>query len=55
MEWDDLLCSVCKELYNDKEKIPYILISCGHTFCYSCLRKVQKDSVKFKLNKEEIL
>lgn len=50
MEWDDLVCGLCKEIYNETNKIPRILISCGHTFCHSCLNnKIQSGSeVKLK-------
>lgn len=32
-------CGVCKLNYNVGERIPRILINCGHTFCTSCLTK----------------
>lgn len=32
-------CGVCKEQYNVGERIPRILVNCGHTFCTSCLSK----------------
>ena len=33
------ICGVCKEIYNVGDKIPRILVNCGHTFCTSCLTK----------------
>lgn len=33
------ICGVCKEKYNVGEKIPRILVNCGHTYCTSCLTK----------------
>lgn len=33
------ICGVCKQKYNIGDKIPRILIHCGHTFCTSCLLK----------------
>ena len=34
-------CNICMEKYDKKEKIPRIL-SCGHTFCTSCLQKIKE-------------
>ena len=31
------ICGVCRSKYNVSDKIPRILISCGHTYCNSCL------------------
>ena len=33
------ICGVCKKKYNLGDRIPRILIHCGHTFCTSCLIK----------------
>jgi hypothetical protein len=30
-------CVLCKENYNFDNRIPRILIHCGHTFCTECL------------------
>lgn len=32
-------CGVCKLKYNVGDRIPRILVNCGHTFCTSCLTK----------------
>ena len=32
-------CGVCKKKYNVGERIPRILVNCGHTFCTACLSK----------------
>ena len=34
-------CSICFERYDKKEKLPRIL-TCGHTFCTSCLIKIKE-------------
>ena len=34
-------CSICLERYDKKEKLPRIL-TCGHTFCTSCLIKIKE-------------
>ena len=34
-----LKCLICREAYNDKEKIPKML-PCHHTFCLDCLCQV---------------
>ena len=31
------ICGVCKMKYNLGDRIPRILVHCGHTFCTSCL------------------
>ena len=33
------ICGVCKRKYNLGDRIPRILVHCGHTFCTSCLIK----------------
>ncbi len=33
------ICGVCKLKYNIGDRIPRILINCGHTYCTSCLSK----------------
>ena len=33
------LCGICHQKYNVGDKIPRILVNCGHTFCTSCLMK----------------
>jgi uncharacterized protein YbaR (Trm112 family) len=33
------VCGVCKQKYNVGERIPRILVNCGHTYCTSCLTK----------------
>ena len=32
-------CGVCKLVYNVGDRIPRILVNCGHTWCTSCLTK----------------
>jgi len=29
-------CIICYENYNDSNRKPYLLISCGHTICGEC-------------------
>ena len=36
-------CSICLERYDKKEKLPRIL-TCGHTFCTSCLIKIKENN-----------
>ena len=33
------ICGVCKLKYNIGDRIPRILVNCGHTYCTSCLTK----------------
>lgn len=32
-------CGVCKLIYNVGDRIPRILVNCGHTYCTNCLSK----------------
>lgn len=36
MENDDLCCTICQEQYGD-DRLPRILVSCGHASCTSCI------------------
>lgn len=36
-------CVLCKEEYNFDEKIPRIMIHCGHTFCTACMKNFHKN------------
>lgn len=36
-------CVLCKEDFDFKNRIPRILIHCGHTFCTSCLNNFYKN------------
>ena len=42
------ICAVCKNKYNVGDRIPRILVNCGHTFCTSCLLKYHhgKDHIR---------
>ena len=31
------ICGVCQKQYNVRDRIPRILVNCGHTYCTSCL------------------
>lgn len=31
------VCGVCKQKYNVGDRIPRILVNCGHTYCTNCL------------------
>mmetsp|Transcript_25430 Transcript_25430/g.25187 ORF Transcript_25430/g.25187 Transcript_25430/m.25187 type:complete len:189 (+) Transcript_25430:3-569(+) len=35
-------CQFCGKKYNVGERIPRILVHCGHTFCTDCLNKIHK-------------
>ena len=35
-------CKVCFEKFNYIKNKPRLIISCGHTFCQSCLNRLQK-------------
>ena len=35
-------CQFCGKRYNVGERIPRIMVHCGHTFCTDCLSKLHK-------------
>ena len=35
---EDRKCPLCKNLYNNQERIPRILLQCGHTICEKCIK-----------------
>ena len=37
-------CQFCALKYNVGERIPRILINCGHTFCTDCLSKLERNN-----------
>jgi hypothetical protein len=39
MELDDFNCSLCNYQFNLTNKLPRLLIQCGHTFCHECLQQ----------------
>mmetsp|Transcript_35360 Transcript_35360/g.36745 ORF Transcript_35360/g.36745 Transcript_35360/m.36745 type:complete len:223 (-) Transcript_35360:21-689(-) len=49
---DNFVCGVCFEHYNVHDKIPYILTSCGHTFCKVCIDDFHKKSFSCPLDIE---
>lgn len=38
------ICGVCRLKYNVGDRIPRILVNCGHTYCTSCLSKYYRKS-----------
>ena len=40
----DINCPICYDTYNDKDKIPRILL-CGHTFCQICLMDLRTSNI----------
>ena len=36
-----LECGICMNVYDQNERKPKIITSCGHTYCESCLKQVQ--------------
>ena len=45
MSENQLTCFVCQELYNDSKNAP-LALSCGHTFCSSCVSRMHNGRVK---------
>ncbi len=37
-------CGVCKLVYNVGDRIPRIVVNCGHTYCTNCLSKYYRKS-----------
>ena len=38
------ICGVCRKKYNVGDRIPRILVNCGHTYCTSCLSSYYRKS-----------
>ena len=38
------ICGICKKTYNVGDRIPRILVNCGHTYCTSCLNQYYKNN-----------
>jgi hypothetical protein len=59
MEIDDLSCTICHELYDDKLRIPRLIIGCGHTYCEKCLKEgdfiCPEDNTAHRIINSEIL
>lgn len=36
---NDEHCPICKQEYDLSEKVPKILVQCGHTICFKCLKQ----------------
>ena len=50
---EELTCTVCTELFGPDEKCPRIL-SCGHSFCHSCIEKVIRQNRFCPICRKEI-
>ena len=35
--YDETKCPLCKQFYNEDNRIPRILLNCGHTICSDCI------------------
>jgi DNA-directed RNA polymerase subunit RPC12/RpoP len=47
---DPNLCVVCSKEFDLQERLPRVLVQCGHTFCTECLRPFQNErSIKCPL------
>ena len=38
------ICGICQKKYNVGDRIPRILVNCGHTYCTSCLNNYYKSN-----------
>ena len=38
------ICGICQKKYNVGDRIPRILVNCGHTYCTSCLNNFYKNN-----------
>ena len=51
--YDETKCPLCKILYNEDNRIPHILLNCGHTICSSSINssailKCPEDSTEYE-------
>ena len=38
-------CYNCKNLYNETDRSPRLLISCGHSICEKCTAELYRDNM----------
>lgn len=47
MEGLELNCVRCKTEFDTINRIPKMIISCGHTICNQCLLEIAKNKISF--------
>ena len=44
LDLEEIKCPICSKTFNERERLPILLPSCGHSYCLSCLRDQQKNT-----------
>ena len=44
LDLEEIKCPICSNTFNEKERLPILLPSCGHSYCLSCLRDEQHNT-----------
>ena len=39
MELEEIQCSMCKEQFNERVRVPMLLPDCGHSYCIQCIEE----------------
>ena len=39
-------CPICKNVFNEGERYPFLLIPCEHTICMSCKTRIENQDKK---------
>jgi len=53
MESKALECSICYQGYDLDQRVPMVLVNCGHTICQYCLKQlIQENNPKCPLDKK---
>ena len=46
--YDETKCPSCNEQYNEEQRIPRILLNCGHTICSQCISTCENSTIPLK-------
>ena len=54
MELEEIQCSMCKEQFNEKVRMPMLLPDCGHSYCIQCIED-NSTEIGFNLRRRAVI
>jgi len=68
MDFEELICSVCSEYFDNDDHLPRMIPKCGHTFCTKCIQEIieststasqdlfccPEDNITMQLNNQDV-